>query len=283
MTTRHTRAVPGENRLMRRWLILGGGGLAVILVLGLLLPQFVQLPNQSQNNTAAAATQDDGTVWQTPSGPLGPADRLLLSKVRQANLWETPTAQQAMVQGTSQRTKDVGMMLMQDHVQLNTQTNDLAAQLRVPLPNEPSAEQKGWMAQLANLSGPAYDSYWANKLRGAHAQVFTLAGQIRALTRNSQMRAFADVAINLVSKHMRLLESTSNVDFNQLPPPTTPPATTKPAPTTQQQSVGNAAEVTSTDDSSFRVVSALLIGVFEIVVITTVLRTFRPRRSKVER
>jgi hypothetical protein len=96
------------------------------------------------------------------------------------------------------------------------------------------------------------------------------------------MRSFADVAINLVSKHMRLLESTDNVNFNALPPPTTPPAT-KPTPTTQQQSVGNAAEVTSTDDSSFRVVSALLIGVFEIIVITTVLRTFRPRRSKVER
>ncbi|GDY32396.1 DUF4142 domain-containing protein [Gandjariella thermophila] len=283
MSTRHIKTTGpsgGDNVMLRRWLMIGGGFFGLILVVGLVLPQFVHFPSAPQN-TAAAATQDDGTTWDTPSGPLSPMDRLLLAKVRQANLWETPTAQQANQQGFSQRVKDVGMVLMQDHVQLNQQTNDLAAQLHVPLPNEPNPQQKGFMADLANKSGPDYDQTWATDLRMAHAQVFTVASQVRALTRNTQMRAFADVAINLVGKHMRLLESTGVVNFNALPPLTTPPPTSA-APTTVAQSVGPVGTAGG-DDTAFRVLSALLIGLTEIVVITAVLRTFRPRRSKVER
>lgn len=268
--------------MLRRWLLIGGGFLGLILVVGVLLPQFIHFPSSSQN-TASAATADDGTTWDTPSGPLSPGDRLLLAKVRQANLWETPTAQQANQQGFSQRVKDVGMTLMQDHVQLNQQTNDLAGQLHVPLPNEPNPQQKGWMADLANKAGPDYDRTWATDLRMAHAQVFQLAAQVRGLTRNTQMRAFADVALNLVGKHMRLLESTGVVDFPSLPPLTTPASTSTTAPTTTvQQSVGTV-DMAVVDDTGFRVLSALLIGITEIVVITAVLRTFRPRRSKVER
>jgi predicted outer membrane protein len=283
MSTRHIRSTGpsgGDNPMLRRWLMIGGGFFGLILVVGVLLPQFVHFPN-AQQSTQAGAIQDDGTTWNTPSGPLSPMDRLLLAKVRQANLWETPTAQQANQQGSSQRVKDVGQILMQDHIQLNQQTNDLAAQLRVPLPNEPNPQQKGFMADLANRSGPDYDRIWATDLRNAHAQVFQAASQVRALTRNTQMRDFADVAISLVGKHMRLLESTGVVDFGQLPPLTTPPPTSA-APTTVSQSIG-AVGTTGTDDTGFRVLSALLIGITEIVVITAVLRTFRPRRSKVER
>lgn len=38
-----------------------------------------------------------GGWTQTQWGPLGPADRDLLVKVRQANLWEGPTGQQAEI------------------------------------------------------------------------------------------------------------------------------------------------------------------------------------------
>ena len=49
-------------------------------------------------STGAVGT---GGWTQTQWGPLGPADRDLLVKVRQANLWEGPTSQQAAQQASS--------------------------------------------------------------------------------------------------------------------------------------------------------------------------------------
>ncbi len=233
----HTQTIRVNRRVLRRWPLVAGTGLAMVLVVGLLIPWFLLPPASPEIAARAqdAPSAQDASGWTpTPSGPIGPADRKLLTKVRQANLWEAPTAQQAQQQASTQRVKDVGMTLMNDHVQLDQQLHALASELNVALPDQPSDEQRGWMAELAGKNGPDYDRTWANRLRGAHGQIFTLASQVRAGTRNSQMRGFADFAVALVAKHMRLLESTNFVDFSALPPPMTPPSTVALVPSPRQ-------------------------------------------------
>ncbi|MEV0591289.1 DUF4142 domain-containing protein [Nonomuraea cavernae] len=164
-----------------------------------------------------------------PSGPLGPADRDLLVKVRQAGLWEIPTGRWTAERAESQRVKDVGAHLVEDHTKLDAVTRQYAARLGVALPDEPSPEQQSWMAQLAAESGPAFDRDFANLLRAAHGKVFSVVAGVRAGTRNSEIRKFSQHAVNVVMKHMTLLESTGLVDYDQLPEPPTPSAT-PPAP-----------------------------------------------------
>jgi predicted outer membrane protein len=110
--------------------------------------------------------------------------------------------------GGSQKVKDVGAILAADHLRLDQLVRDLAKQLGMDLPDEPTALQQGWVAELSRLRGQAYDLNWANRLRSAHGTVFGLVAEDRAATENSAVRNFAQTGIEIVMKHMTLLEST---------------------------------------------------------------------------
>ncbi|MFC6084356.1 DUF4142 domain-containing protein [Sphaerisporangium aureirubrum] len=170
--------------------------------------------------SASGASPADWTSAE--SGPIGPSDRDFLIKVRQAGLWEIPTGQQAQERAGSQRVKEVGLMLASDHVKLDEQVRALAAKLRVRLPSTPNSDQQGWMAELSQLSGEEYDKVFADRLRAAHGKVFAAVALVRAGTKNDEIRAFAQVAVDVVMKHMTLLESTGRVDYAALPTPPPP-------------------------------------------------------------
>ncbi|WP_236700356.1 DUF4142 domain-containing protein [Allosalinactinospora lopnorensis] len=172
------------------------------------------------------ATSVQGVFWQdwrtTSSGPLGPADREILIKVRQAGLWEIPTGQQAADRGRSERVREVGALLARDHILLDKQTRDVAAQLDVELPSLPSSQQQRWMDELEGLSGDEFDLAFANRLRAAHGQVFELLAEVRAGTRNELVRSFVQHGLVVVLRHMTHLESTGLVEFEELPEPLPP-------------------------------------------------------------
>ncbi|MCW2879202.1 MAG: hypothetical protein JWQ95_3302 [Sphaerisporangium sp.] len=170
--------------------------------------------------SASGASPDDWTA--TESGPIGPADRDFLVRVRQAGLWEIPTGQQAQQRAGSARVKEVGQHLVEDHTKLDEQVRALAAKLNVSLPSTPNADQQGWMAELSTKTGEDYDRTFADRLRAAHGKVFSAVALVRAGTKNSEIRAFAQVAIDVVMKHMTLLEGTGKVDFAALPTPPPP-------------------------------------------------------------
>ncbi|GAA1734087.1 DUF4142 domain-containing protein [Nonomuraea sp. AD125B] len=197
------------HRLLRGELfMLGGFVLAAAVTIVLVMPPSID----------PAAAQ----FTQTSAGPLTAADRDLLVKVRQAGLWEMPAGDMAQTRAESQRVKEVGRLIMEDHKKLDALTVQAAKKLGVVIPDEPNADQQRWLAQLAAESGPAFDKDYANLLRAAHGKVFTVVASVRAGTRNAEIRKFAQEGINFVMRHMTLLESTGLVDFQQLPEPPTP-------------------------------------------------------------
>jgi len=153
----------------------------------------------------------------TASGPLSPSDRELLVRVRLAGLWEAPVGRQAEDRASSERVKEAGHHLVTDHLALDEKVQLVAAELGVDLPSQPNEEQLGWMAELSGKSGTDFDTTFANRLRVAHGEVFSLAATVRASTRNEVIRSFAQTAVNVVQKHMAMLESTGLVDYGDLP------------------------------------------------------------------
>jgi predicted outer membrane protein len=170
-----------------------------------------------------ARADDLGNGWTTtPTGPLGPADRDFLIRVRTAGLWEGPAGQMAQDRAGSDRVKEVGHHLQTDHAALDEQVRATAAKLGVALPDQPTAEQQGWLGELASRTGPEFDRTFADRLRAAHGKVFGVVATVRAGTRNDTIRAFAQTAINVVMKHMTLLESIGLVNYEALPTPPAP-------------------------------------------------------------
>jgi predicted outer membrane protein len=159
----------------------------------------------------------------TPYGPLTPADRDLLVRVRQAGLWEMPAGLMAQTQAASGRVKTVGAQLMADHHGLDVQVQELAGKLGVTLPDQPNKDQQGWLAEMRDKVGNGFDTVFANRLRAAHGKVFSIVSAVRAGTSNDLIREFGQTAVNVVMKHMTLLESTGLVDYAALP--TAPAAT----------------------------------------------------------
>ncbi|WP_408996096.1 SIMPL domain-containing protein [Streptomyces scabiei] len=130
----------------------------------------------------------------TRYGPLSALDRDFITKVRLAGLWELPAGQQAETKGDTAAVRTAGEHLIEGHTFLDARVRDVAARLNVPLPNQPSDQQKQWLATLDAARGETYDREFANILRLAHGRVFSVVAQVRATTRNSLVRALADDA-----------------------------------------------------------------------------------------
>ncbi|GAB3142669.1 DUF4142 domain-containing protein [Amycolatopsis sp. NPDC004378] len=163
------------------------------------------------------AAVSPASIAQTTA--VSPEDAVLLTKVRQAGLWEMPSGMMAMEKG-SPKVQAVGFAIMMDHGRLDVATRALSQKLNSPVPDQPSDEQRGWLLEEMNAApGPAFDRVFANRLRAAHGQVFAILAQLRAGTRNDDVRAFATVGNQAVMRHMTMLESTGVVDFDALPTP----------------------------------------------------------------
>ncbi|MDQ4092664.1 MAG: DUF4142 domain-containing protein [Actinomycetota bacterium] len=174
--------------------------------------------------TAATAAPDNGwtpTQW----GPLGPADRDLLIKVRQAGLWEGPAGQQAQQRASSARVREVGRLIAAEHADLDAQVREVSARLGVALPNQPTDQQKGWIGEIASQPVSEFDRTFVQRLRAAHGKVLPIIAEVRAGTRNELVRRFATTSAQFVTRHHEYLESTRLVDYSTLPEPPAPPAT----------------------------------------------------------
>ncbi|GAA1809284.1 DUF4142 domain-containing protein [Planosporangium flavigriseum] len=154
---------------------------------------------------------------QTRFGTIDDVDRLFLVKVRQAGLWERPTGLIAQQFAASERVKEIGRIMAEDHKQLDEECRFVAGQLNVALPDQPSAEQQAWMREFWPMRGHDFDVTAVKWLRFAHGGVFSAIASVRANTRNEMMRLYAERANLMVNKHMSLLESTGLVQYDNLP------------------------------------------------------------------
>ena len=192
--------------------------------------------NLSRAVVVAVILAVGATIWQswtagmpgmsgvvaTQWGPLSPADRDLIVKVRLACLWEMSTGQQVQQQGTAPAVKEAGRKISAEHTDLDQKTRDIADKLGVPLPASPNAQQVAWMKEIASKTGSDYDRTAVQRLREAHGIVLPLLAEVRISTRNDLVREFAADGTLYVTRHIGYLESTGLVDYSALPEPQSP-------------------------------------------------------------
>lgn len=172
-------------------------------------------------------------VVQTQWGPLGPADRDFMNRVKTAGLWEKPAGDKAKAKRPDQpKVQEAAKHLIEGHTLLDNVVNRAGTLLGHTLPTEASDEQKGWLAEMDAANGDEFDAVFANRLRAAHGKVYTYSAQIRAGTKNELIRILSTQAMITVFDHMKVLEETGRVDFAGLesPQPLAPPTAASGAP-----------------------------------------------------
>ena len=164
-----------------------------------------------------AGTPGMSGVVQTSWGPLSPADRDVLVKIRLACLWEMSTGQQAQQQATSPAVKEAARKITAEHTQLDQDVRNTADKLGVLLPSTPSAQQIAWMKEITAKTGSDYDRTAVQRLREAHGIVLPIVDSVRVGTRNDLVRAMAQETQEYVNRHIGYLEGTGLVDYSALP------------------------------------------------------------------
>ena len=165
----------------------------------------------------ALAQPDFGPEYtQTRFGPMGPAGRDMLVKVRLAGLWEGPAGRLGLQKSANPLVKEAGRHLIDGHAELDAKVLELGRTLGVELPGEANADQQGWIAEMTNAPAGSveFDRIFANRLRAAHGGVYKFLAVVRTGTRNTAIRDFAKRCMEVVLDHIQVLEATGMVDFN---------------------------------------------------------------------
>ncbi|MFC8519655.1 DUF4142 domain-containing protein [Streptomyces sp. NPDC057257] len=150
-----------------------------------------------------------------PTGPLTLADRDFVVKVRSTGLWEYPVGQMALKKRTTRAVKIAGEHLIAGDASLDAACRRTAGQLNITLPNQPSPQQQGFVSRMNAESGKQFDTDMATTLRATNGQTLSTIAAVRSTTRNSLIRALANLANSTVLDHITVIEKTGAVDFDQ--------------------------------------------------------------------
>ncbi|MFF1607027.1 DUF4142 domain-containing protein [Amycolatopsis sp. NPDC058278] len=165
---------------------------------------------------AAATALVLGCAVPASAGELQQTDRALLTRLKQHTLWAGPSSRLAAERATNRRVRAVAVRIADDQARLDVALRAVADRLAVTLPGEPTDQERGWAGEIAADSGDAFDRAYVNRVRAEYGTLFGLASDVRAGTRDDDVRAFAQTAVDTSLGHLTLLESTGLAETTSL-------------------------------------------------------------------
>ena len=254
------------SRRLCRWL----GGISATVLMSLAAPAGVA----SAADVPVPVPSSDG-LSDKGTGAVTAADREFVVKVRLAGLWEVPAGNMAQEKSGNPRVKAIGKAIAEQHVTLDMLDMKAAKKLGIALPNEPTTEQQGWLAEMRAANSTTFDQIFIDRLRAAHGKIFPAIGIIRSSTRNDSVRKLAQEANQFVMTHLTLLERSGLVDYGGLPTAPPPAADKGPVPVDGHM-LAAAARTGSVPGLNTSVILVVLATALVTGVVTT-MRIFRAR------
>jgi putative membrane protein len=133
------------------------------------------------------------------------ADRTFITDAIQGNLAEIQMGQLAQQKGQNDAVKSFGQMLVTDHQANNDKAKQVATQLGVTPPTQPSAKEKAGYRMLAKLSGAAFDRQFARMMVTDHKQTIAQF-QREAKRTNDPLGQYASDSLPVLKKHLDAAE-----------------------------------------------------------------------------
>lgn len=144
------------------------------------------------------------TTGSAPSNQASKADQRFVTEAIQADLAEVQVGKLAQQKGDNDGVKQFGQMLEQDHSQHLQQAQQLARQIGVAAPTEPSGQQKAVYDKLSKLSGPAFDKQFATAMVKDHRE--DVAKFEKKAKEKNSVGEFSGQAVPTLQKHLKTAE-----------------------------------------------------------------------------
>ena len=150
--------------------------------------------------TVAIANEalDEATV---DAGPAGTIDAVFVTEAMQGDNAEVAIGQLARTQGASQKVKDFGKLLVDDHGGHKQELKALAETAGVPVTDEPSAEGKANLDKLKTLSGAEFDKQFKSMMIAGHTKDIAKYER-QAASNDAQTATLAQKTLPTLRKHL---------------------------------------------------------------------------------
>ncbi|MFI7023606.1 DUF4142 domain-containing protein [Micromonospora sp. NPDC049900] len=128
-------------------------------------------------------------------------DTQYLQAVHQVNLYEIAAGELAQKKAENQQVKDLAQQFVTDHTELDQSVQDVAGQLNVQLPNEPTPDQRTALDQLNNASGAEFDRLWVTQGLAGHLQAIQATQTEISQGTEPQVVQLAQTALPVLQAH----------------------------------------------------------------------------------
>ncbi len=155
-------------------------------------------PAGAQTNAPAAAGQP------APSQKPSKADQHFLSEAIQGDLAEVSMGKLAQQKGQSDDVKQFGKMLEQDHGEHLQKAQQMAGQMGISAPAEPTAKAKAAHDRLDKLTGAKFDKTFAKDMVKDHKK--DISKYKKEAKSKGQLAEFAAQTVPTLEKHLKAAE-----------------------------------------------------------------------------
>jgi putative membrane protein len=125
----------------------------------------------------------------------------------QGDLFEIQGGKIAQQKGESQQVRDLGARLVADHSKSLEDSTDLAEQLGIDVPTEPSPTQQWQLRVVSSFSGNAFDRWYSDLEVQDHVQDIKEAQDEVDKGRNPDIREDAEDEIPTLEQHLELAKA----------------------------------------------------------------------------
>lgn len=173
--------------------------------LGLLvsMPAFAQLGNPAGLGPGTTPQRQPGVVVQHEPNT---TDRLFVQLLARGGLAEVDAGTLAMGQSRTRQVQEFGQWMREAHADANAKLKTLAGQAGIPVPDQPSDDQRAMAEYLRSLDARSFDPAYLQQQLVAHQQTVNLLmweidnGQDPALT------SYAAAALADVTQHLATVQ-----------------------------------------------------------------------------
>jgi putative membrane protein len=137
-------------------------------------------------------------------------DQTFAKKAAQGGMAEVKLGELAAKQGASDKVKEFGQRMVDDHSKADDDLKQIAANKSITLPTDLDANNKALYTRLSSLHGAAFDSAYLKAMRTDHVKTIAAFKKEAAKGRDADIKGFASNTLPTIEEHYKMLQNTNS-------------------------------------------------------------------------